>query len=223
MIEEIFLKFLKDESSFVNFGDVNCNDKLIDNDTLQVIVKVQKIELDSASKDKKEYKGGSWHLEGMDYEHILGTAIYYYDVNNINSSYLEFRQSELDPTENDQYDDLWVWENHRVIYGQKSNRYLGKIKIDHGKCITFPNKYQHHVTKFKLKSNNAVGYRGMLVFFIVDPKFRIISTKHVPMQQNKFTLKQAKEYRDELMFARKFYVDEINDSFYEREVTYCEH
>ena len=249
MIEKIFLQFIQSKSFNSSFGNILGNLEL---SKIQVIVKIQSIELDCNNKDKSEYLGGSWHLEGMDYEHIYGTCIYYFEMDNIESSYLEFRESIEDPTDNPQSDNVWVWENHGVIHGQISNKYLGKIKLNKGNCIIYKNIYQHHVTKFKLNNKNKNGKRSILVFFIIDPKYKIISTKYVPIQQKNimlnilkvllkndlniegiieiiveylpcFTIKQAKQFRDKLMFARKFYVDEINSSFYEREVTFCEH
>ncbi|KAF2802129.1 uncharacterized protein BDZ99DRAFT_577100 [Mytilinidion resinicola] len=38
------------------------------------------------------YDGGSWHIEGMFNEHIVGIAIYYYDVENTTTSRIRFRQ-----------------------------------------------------------------------------------------------------------------------------------
>lgn len=36
-------------------------------------------------------KGGNWHVEGMLNEHIVSSAIYYYDNENITASSLNFR------------------------------------------------------------------------------------------------------------------------------------
>lgn len=61
---------------------------------LQVIVKLASIEL---SPDRPSYPGGDWHLERMLNEHIVGTAIFYYDVENCSESRLRFRQeSDMD-------------------------------------------------------------------------------------------------------------------------------
>ena len=65
--------------------------------TWQVIVKLASIEL---TPEKPKYDGGSWHLEGMLNEHIVATAIYYYDVDNITSSGIRFRhEADLDDCE----------------------------------------------------------------------------------------------------------------------------
>lgn len=57
---------------------------------LQVIFKLANIHL---TPEKPEYEGGTWHIEGAMNEHIVATALYYYDEENITPSHLEFRQA----------------------------------------------------------------------------------------------------------------------------------
>ncbi len=54
----------------------------------QVIVKIASAQVNS---DKPEFSEGSWHLEGVDSEKIIATGIYYYDMKDIEKSYLRFR------------------------------------------------------------------------------------------------------------------------------------
>lgn len=54
----------------------------------QVIVKLANIEL---TPDSPIYEGGSWHLEGLPTENIIATGIYYYEIDNITESTLNFR------------------------------------------------------------------------------------------------------------------------------------
>ena len=109
---------------------------------------------------------------------------------------------------------------------------------------------QHRVSKFKLRDMKKNGKRKILVFFLIDPEQRIISTKHVPIQQREimksylnyalkenildeildiiveymptFSIKEAKEFREKLMVIRGFIVDEKNQ-LYERTFSLCEH
>ncbi|MCZ4101755.1 DUF4246 family protein, partial [Streptomyces sp. H39-C1] len=72
------------------------------------------------------------------------------------------------------------------------------------------------------------GHRKILAFFLVDPSERIVSTSDLPPQQpwsdtSTMTLNQAKEYREQLMQERKFFVNEHNEQLYEREFSLCEH
>lgn len=57
---------------------------------MQVIFKLANIHL---TPEEPEYDGGTWHIEGAMNEHIVATALYYYDEENITPSHLEFRQS----------------------------------------------------------------------------------------------------------------------------------
>ena len=61
---------------------------------LQVIVKIQEIHL---TPEKPSYAGGVWHIEGMENENIVASAIYYYECSNITECTLSFRQSVYEP------------------------------------------------------------------------------------------------------------------------------
>ena len=111
----------------------------------QVIVKLANILLDPA--EKEQYGGGSWHIEGMEYEHIACSGIYYFDIANIKGSYLQFRQSiDEQSIDYNQNDTVGVFEEYGLRDEDPLNEYLGKIAIDKRKCIAFPNRLQHRVT-----------------------------------------------------------------------------
>lgn len=181
--------------------------------------------------------GGTWHVEGIDQERIVATGIYYLETDNITESKLHFRQSIKDP-DYEQNDDRGVL----AIYGMKDedplNQVLGNLVAKQGRCIVFPNIYQHRVAPFKLEDNTKPGFRKILVFFLVDPTVKIISTQNVLPQQpdwddvqpdapatsrNKMTREEAEEIREKLMFERKYARDEFQKEFYEREFSLCEH
>ncbi|MET9950105.1 DUF4246 domain-containing protein [Streptomyces sp. NPDC006339] len=191
---------------------------------LQVIVKLATVHL---TPEKPEYAGGSWHVEGMVNERIVSTGIYYWDSENITESRLSFRAAVDDP-DYEQNDDNGM----RDVYGLENedalNQLLGSAATPAGRCLAFPNVLQHRVGAFRLADPTRPGHRKILAFFLVDPSERIVSTSDVPPQQpwsdtSTMTLEQAKEYREELMRERKFFVDEHNEQLYEREFSLCEH
>ncbi|MFJ8693830.1 DUF4246 domain-containing protein [Streptomyces roseolilacinus] len=191
---------------------------------LQVIVKLATLRL---TPDKPEYPGGSWHVEGMLNERIVSTGIYYWDSENVTESRLGFRTA-LDDPHYEQNDDNGL----REIYGLEDedalNQVLGSASTPAGRCLAFPNILQHRVDSFRLVDPTRPGHRKILAFFLVDPSERIVSTSDVPPQQPwsdtcTMTLEQAKEYREQLMRERRFFVDEHNDQLYEREFSLCEH
>ncbi|MEV5987520.1 DUF4246 domain-containing protein [Streptomyces sp. NPDC052051] len=191
---------------------------------LQVIVKLATLQL---TPDKPEYAGGSWHVEGMMNERIVSTGIYYWDSENITESRLSFRAAVDDPSY-EQNDDDGV----RDVYGLEDedalNQVLGSASTPAGRCLAFPNILQHRVGSFRLQDPTRPGYRKILAFFLVDPAQQICSTSDVPPQQpwadtSTMTLEQARNYREQLMRERKFFVDEHNEQLYEREFSLCEH
>lgn len=191
---------------------------------LQVIVKLATIHL---TPDKPEYPGGSWHVEGMMNERIVSTGIYYWDSENITESQLSFRAA-LDDPNYEQNDDNGLREVYGLENEDALNQMLGSTSTPAGRCLAFPNILQHRVGSFRLMDPTHPGYRKILAFFLVDPSEKIVSTSDVPPQQpwsdsSTMTLEQAKNYREQLMQERKFFVDEHNDQLYEREFSLCEH
>ncbi|WP_228981083.1 DUF4246 domain-containing protein [Streptomyces sp. DH12] len=191
---------------------------------LQVIVKLATVHL---TPDKPEYPGGSWHVEGMLNERIVSTGIYYWDSENITESRLGFRAA-LDDPDYEQNDDNGLREVYGLENEDALNQVLGSVSTPAGRCLAFPNVLQHRVGSFRLVDPTRPGHRKILAFFLVDPSERIVSTSDVPPQQPwsetcTMTLEQAKDYREQLMRERKFFVDEHNEQLYEREFSLCEH
>ncbi|MEV6247245.1 DUF4246 domain-containing protein [Streptomyces sp. NPDC051742] len=191
---------------------------------LQVIVKLATIHL---TPEDPEYAGGSWHVEGMVNERIVSTGLYYYDSENITESLLSFRTAVDDPRY-EQNDDNGMREVYGLEDEDALNQVLGSASTPEGRCLAFPNVLQHRVGSFRLADPTRPGHRKILAFFLVDPSETIVSTSDVPPQQpwsdtSTMTLEQAKEYREQLMQERKFFVDEHNEQIYEREFSLCEH
>lgn len=195
--------------------------------TLQVIVKVASTVLTS---DNPSFEGGSWHIEGMPYENIVGTALAYLDIDGITDSFLEFRKPviinelEIDyPQNNGRFT-----EHHYGIakgdhHDGHMNRYLGLIKCGAGNSVVFPNSLQHRVKEFRLEDGRTHSTRTILCFFLVDPDVRIVSTKDVPPQQDVTPRAVAEKNREMLMYYRKYFVDELNEEVFERKFSLCEH
>lgn len=191
---------------------------------LQVIVKLATIHL---TPDTPEYAGGSWHVEGMLNEQIVSTGIYYWDSENITESRLSFRAA-LDYPRYEQNDGNGLHEVYGLDDEDPLNQVLGSASTPAGRCLAFPNILQHRVAPFRLADPTRPGHRKILAFFLVDPAVTITSTSDVPPQQpwsptSTMTLEQARDYREQLMQERKYFVDEHNEQLYEREFSLCEH
>lgn len=159
--------------------------------TVQVIVKLANIVL---TPKKPKYPGGSWHVEGMANEKIVATGIYYYACDNITQSQLGFRTVVGSGSELEDRDQLpYEQDDARGYYtaygfggGDPLNQRLGHVVAEEGKCIAFPNLYQHRVDPFELADRTKPGHRKILCFFLVDPLTRIHSTSDIPPQQEEW-------------------------------------
>jgi hypothetical protein len=72
---------------------------------------------------------------------------------------------------------------------------LGSVITKEGRCIAFPNLFQHRVSPFKLLDPTRPGYRKILVFFLVDPSIPqpIPSTSVIPPQQKEWAIDELKK------------------------------
>lgn len=160
---------------------------------LQVIVKLASIEL---TPEKPTYAGGSWHVEGMRNEHIVATAIYYYDVDNVTPAHLFFRRdASLDEEEL-----MYEQDEHQPlceIFGTVSLREEpavqehGSAATPQGRLLVFPNTLQHRVGSFGLADATRPGHRRFVVMWLVDPHYRVCSTRNVPPQQHAWWAEEA--------------------------------
>ncbi|KAJ8330323.1 hypothetical protein O5D80_001324 [Batrachochytrium dendrobatidis] len=145
---------------------------------LQVIVKLTNIQL---TPSKPKYNEGNWHIEGPINESIVATGLYYYDVENITTSKLDFRVA-VDCFYQMASDMYWkdVYDINRELL---QNQYIGSLEASNGRCVVYPNLYQHKEQSFELADPTQPGHCKILTFFVVNPACRIVSTAHVAPQQ----------------------------------------
>ena len=97
-----------------------------------------------------------WHVEGMRNECIVASGIAYYEQHNIGPSSLAFRTSVNEP-EYEQNDERGV----EAIYGLRNEEALvqplGAVDTREGRCIAFPNVFQHRVAPFGLLDPDSAG------------------------------------------------------------------
>lgn len=65
---------------------------------------------------------------------------------------------------------------------------IGQVETKQGRCIAFPNLYQHKVSPFSLTDKTRAGHRKIMALFLVDPNKEIFSTTHIPLQQAHWAL-----------------------------------
>ena len=228
----------------ISFEKINLKER-----KLQVIVKLSNILL---TPENPKYEGGVWHVEGMENEDIVATGIYYYDNENITTSELNFRQNVEEPPY-EQGDDQGVAAIYDLHNEQALVQEIGFIHSQDGRCIAFPNIYQHRVSPFSLEDSTKNGHRKILVYFLINPKKKIISTSNILPQQKEWLLKyfidlkcfgempneiceliseflefpidieKSKKDRLKLMDERKYISSKVDEEHYLREFSLCEH
>ncbi|KAJ2636597.1 hypothetical protein GGF40_002904 [Coemansia sp. RSA 1286] len=227
---------------------------------LQAIVKMSNIVL---TPDNPVYEGGAWHVEALANERIIATGIYYYDVENVTENELDFREpvdEEIDYEQSDQRGlDLAYGMFTRSREEGEDDEFeipisqeIGGVRSKQGRCLVFPNVYQHRVSGFELADKTKPGHRKILAFFFIDPSTRIPSTEIVPPQQQDWwaesamaagpladlplvvgrevlknidfpvSLDAAKKLRLELMDERSAQNPSINE-YFRPDFNFCEH
>jgi hypothetical protein len=165
--------------------DLPHRENSLKNRQLQVIVKLANVVLDP---ENPRYPGGSWHVEGMANERIVASGIYYYESENISESLLSFRKQVEAPRHlraNPVEKECLAWY-YDVKPGTQLSEHLGSVETLSGRCIVFPNLFQHQVQPFELLDKSKPGVRKILVFFLVDPQAPIYSTANIPPQQQEW-------------------------------------
>ncbi|KAL2271985.1 hypothetical protein VTJ83DRAFT_1356 [Remersonia thermophila] len=155
---------------------------------LQVIVKMASIEL---TPEKPTFPAGGWHVEGMVNEHIVATALYYIDSENITDSHLSFRMATA--KEQEELQDQVGQDMYRLyerLYGTalglvdvETVQVYGSVATPQGRFLAFPNVFQHRVSSFRLADPTKPGHRRFIALWLVDPTQRVISTANVPPQR----------------------------------------
>lgn len=142
------------------------------------------------------YDGSDWHVEGALNEHICATTLFYYDQENIEDSFLEFRH-EVDSADMIMKPRQDEWMAAEDLYGVamegSAQQDLGKLLTRKARILAFPNVVQHRVRSFDLADPSKPGYRKILAMFLVDPHIRIISTANVPPQRRDWWAKEVRK------------------------------
>ncbi|KAJ6463040.1 hypothetical protein C8R47DRAFT_1157873, partial [Mycena vitilis] len=174
--------------------------------TIQSIIKLANIHL---SVENPEYKGGSWHVEGMLNERIVASGIYYYDEENITESRLAFRVATSDPVYHQQDDTMCM----RILYGIE-----GRVQTTPaGRALAWPNLYQHRVAPFRLTDPTKPGHRKILAIFLIDPSVEPVpSATTIPPQQADWAFDALEHARSDSGSVFSCLPPELSDAIRER-------
>jgi len=196
---------------------------------LQVITKIVDYELNPG----QSYEG-VWHVEGMSHEEIVATAIYFiHRDDDIEGGDLLFQRAFH------MREALFMQKEFGQVFGLVKDMVaaeglmpLGKVETLPKRFVVFPNSHVHKVTKMENKAaspltdtndSDSVQKRRIVVFFLVNPEKRIVSTREIPPQQTEaggsMSREDAMKHRLELMKERKYQKQDWNV----RKIELCEH
>ncbi|KAH8900749.1 hypothetical protein GQ53DRAFT_632963 [Thozetella sp. PMI_491] len=198
---------------------------------LQVIIRIEGISL---SPEKPEYVGSAWDLCGQKNEHIVATAMFAYDVQNVTQSHISFRQ-ETNVGEGLFYWGPALYSNRKFTsaYQEPAHRRykrgefegicevfgfnplqmcrdfhnfalpiqeIGRVALSQGRLITFPNTMEYRREPFRLKDTTKLGHHRSVTLMLVDPNYRVCSTRSVPPQWER---KHDEERQNEGCFSKE--------------------
>ncbi|KAJ5156925.1 Protein of unknown function DUF4246 [Penicillium canariense] len=155
---------------------------------LQVIVRVSTVEL---TPERPLYGGDAHHnIAGILNEHIVATAICYFDMHNIKDAKISFRQ-ETKIDGNDYNVDEFMALNQVFDLPESdcdgpfppAPQTLGSIPISRiGQFLTWPNTLRSKAEPFGLADPSQPGHLRFATLWLVDPHYRVCSTLNVPPQ-----------------------------------------
>lgn len=172
---------------------------------LQVVVEIGSVEL---TPEEPIQAASDWQLSGLLNDHIVSTTIIYFSTENFTpeSGSLSFRvEAHLNPFLHvygtntgsnpfhplDPLADIYGCDSHLDLSGDEDSeapggpalQVLGTVIAPDGRKIAFPNVMQHRVEGFALRDPTRPGRRRWLKLHLVDPHYRVCSTRNVPPQQ----------------------------------------
>ncbi|THV75783.1 hypothetical protein D6D29_08626 [Aureobasidium pullulans] len=172
---------------------------------LQVVVKISLVEL---TPEDSAYGGTDWHLDGMLNDHIVASALYVFDVKNVTEARLSFRQQtrmeqaefhyskhEMErlmevfaiPGDEEDMDDFVMFDFPPSLQD------LGSVVAPQGRLLVWPNVLHHRMEPIQLLDPTVSGHCKFISLHLVDPHYRICSTRNVPPQRHDWWVEEAIE------------------------------
>ncbi|KAL8992781.1 MAG: hypothetical protein Q9169_006840 [Polycauliona sp. 2 TL-2023] len=150
---------------------------------VQAVIQVSSIDLD---RERPEYPGGDWHVQGRLNERICATVLYCYSCENLSEASISFRH-RCDSEDLMSLNSLAETTAAEDVYGVKHDEPAvqehGSVVIQEGRAISFPNVFQTKINPIKLLHPAKTGHLKLFVVHLIDPNRRIMSTSMVPCQR----------------------------------------
>ncbi|GJP97098.1 hypothetical protein CBS63078_5854 [Aspergillus niger] len=157
---------------------------------LQVIVRIFSIDL---TANEPHYPGDQeFHVDGMLNEHIVATAYFCYSSENITESRISYQQNDNLRLHGHQPDPLCIYKLYGMppcpAVGEEPKamnlQTLGSVAVTSGRLLAWSNTLRYKRHPFSLLDPCRPGHQRCVVLWLVDPHYRICSTRNVPPQQH---------------------------------------
>ncbi len=181
---------------------------------LQVVPKLVEYQINDG-----QVHSGVWHVEGMSHEHVIATAVYVLDrSDNFEGGELRFKRPyTLEEAGQLFWNVSQIRKRHTDDIVAEGLVPIGSLATPKGRLFVFPNCHAHKISDMTTSGGRAT--RRIVVFWLVDPERPIVSTAHVPPQQEKISADEAKQIQLALMEERRLH----KQTFNVRAVQLCEH
>mmetsp|Transcript_1707 Transcript_1707/g.3693 ORF Transcript_1707/g.3693 Transcript_1707/m.3693 type:complete len:952 (-) Transcript_1707:649-3504(-) len=189
---------------------------LLRGQSLQVITEIVEYDLNAIDTSMEE----SWHVKGMPHEEIVATAMYVLPVDENHHGRvgtIQFRRAFFNDEANYLFSTIDRDRPSEVEADVHAGLLpLGQADIIPGRLLVFPNC---HVSKMSLRKQETTGgptqKLRLIVFYLVNPEKRIISTREVGTQQGyappgTISREQARVHRTELRRERENAIPDWN-------------
>ncbi|KAJ5506488.1 hypothetical protein N7453_005445 [Penicillium expansum] len=100
------------------------------------------------------------------------------------------------------------WDLDTNNNGVRTWQDKGAISVSQGRLIAFPNVLEHGANRFSLTDQTRLGHYRAITLYLVDPHYRVCSTRNVPPQQHHWWSQAVGEDLEPLGLPKEI-VDEI--------------
>ncbi|KAL4961190.1 uncharacterized protein BDV14DRAFT_204038 [Aspergillus stella-maris] len=166
---------------------------------LQVVVEISRIEL---TPDNPTSLGDShFHTEGHRNDRIAATALYSVETNNITQPRISFEHedkihaSEVEckvPEALATVFDVDDWGTFEET-PPRARHTFGSVPLITGRLLSWPNTMRSKHEPFRLEDATRPGSLTLVKLRLVDPHYRICSTRNVPPQQHDWWVDAARD------------------------------
>jgi hypothetical protein len=158
---------------------------------LQVVIQVRTIEL--SPEGETAYKEPVFSLHGTMSDHIVASAVMCYEQVNMNTPTIELQvEAEIDSVCHHSPDPAhiaevwgidqtasWVDPGFNLVAVQK----IGEISVTPARLVAIPNTMRTRFGRMSLLDTDSSGHCRFLMMHLVDPNYRIWSSRNIPPQQ----------------------------------------